>query len=184
MYPPATGPSAQPPDLGVSLVGNEVIGGRNGLLSQTYDRDPATNITGVLMSGNLLALYPAYQDEGDDPGAAALIWRGERINVIGNVLLAGGSGVRVAYGATNLILLKNKFGAAAKVAIDNRAPPGWLLSSQSIGNQLGCGVTFHLRSAMEDGSSQFLYRNNLVNSTNGAVELSCEPLALPVHYQP
>jgi hypothetical protein len=146
----------------------------------------------LLVSGNTFSLYSALSISDDHPGGAVNLWQADRVNVSGNTMLAGGSGLITRGACTNVLVLKNDFASAEQLAVDCIGQLGYngvdssgaLLDCQVFKNDLGCGVSFHLRAPLMDGTRCFAGQNTFLDSSGSPMNPFTEPLALPVHYQP
>ena len=184
----STGASCLPEDLSFGLVGNVVTGGRMGVLGGCNAPQNMTNASRLVIAGNTFSLRPCHPRDANGTefpqGAAVFLWGAAHVNLSGNLLAVGESGLLIENRATNLLVLRNDFAAASVRAVDDLSPPGGPLSSQILKNRLACGVSVHLRAPIQDGSHYFLLRNNYLDTNAATVGLFREPLALPVHFQP
>jgi len=179
------GPTGQIADVSFSFVGNSVTGGRQGVDSVGSGSEPSDpSIAHLLVSGNDFNLYPPYSGFSDGIGGAANLWNVSQLNLSGNTLLSGGDGLIVQGTCSNAVILKNDFSAAAHLGIDDEGPGGSLLYSEIVKNQLSCGVSFHLRAPLQDGTHYFLLENSYLNTNGSAMTLFPDPLNLPFHFNP
>jgi len=181
VYPSLMGPTGQPQDRSFAFVGNQVTGGRHGVLGAAWNYYAEASVADLLISGNRFALYPQPPVGADGPGAAATLWGADHLDLAGNTVAQADSLLAVDQACTNMLVLKNDSAAASIRSIDDRGTGGGLLSSQILKNRLGCGVSVHLRAPLKDGAHHFLRQNACVSTNGATTSLFAEPLALPIH---
>jgi hypothetical protein len=150
------------------------------------------NLTHVAASRQSAANFTSRQWRRSTEAPIRPGWQVDHLNMSGNTLLAGTTGLMLKSACTNVLVLKNDFTSTAKLAVDGLGrlsvdginSAGALLSAQIIKNKLGDGVSFHLRAPIEDGTHYFLRQNSHLDAGGSPMNLFPEPLELPVHYQP
>jgi hypothetical protein len=145
-------------DYFLSVVGNEVDGGRYGALGH---QATTTNWLPFKLNfcGNRVRLLPPFDLIGDYPGAAVYLNGGHHVNVSGNTLLAGGHGVRLGVSNTAFMLIKNDFQVATHRGIAHDAPAGAIQTGVIAKNLLGPTNGFHLKTIHPGGWNYFMIRN-------------------------
>jgi hypothetical protein len=157
------------PNYAVTFVGNSVTGNAFG----AYNDDAALNAPYTLnFSGNSLSLFLPSSDPATNTifGSSVFVWGCQNLNVCGNTMTSGGTGVFYYYtgSSSNSVILANNFSGVTRGGIfDGGTGPE--IDEQVIGNVLGCGYTYHLKTIFQDGSSWFLYNNQYVNTNSVTV---------------
>jgi hypothetical protein len=168
-------------DYVISVVGNQVIGGRHGHLANNTN---GTRFT-LHYSGNTLSLYSAFNDNSDYPGAVVTGSQMKLANVCGNTLLAGDHGVRWLDNCTNAIVLRNHFTNVTYRALAYDGTNGAVRNVAVLKNELGQGASYHLKVRPQEAGNYFLWSNHYYNS-NGVSEVSpfFDYPGAPVHLIP
>ena len=159
-----------------SFVGNEVNGGRFGEKAGSGLQPFHLHFT-----GNTIGVYSAFNLARDYPGAAV---QGPAItfaNVSGNRLVSGGHGIHWGNGCTNAVVLKNDFAAAAYRGLSYDGTNGAVNAMAILKNDLGQGVSYHLRLRESDAGGFFLWGNHYTNGVT-AVNPFTDSLGAPVHF--
>jgi len=159
-----------------SFVGNEVNGGRFG-----EKADLGLHPFHLHFTGNAVAVYPPFDLGGDHPGAVVEGGGIAFANVSGNRLLTGGHGIDWSNGATNAVVLKNDFAAAAYRGLSCDGTNGAVNAMAILKNDLGQGVSYHLRLRESDAGGFFLWGNHYTNGVT-SVNPFTDSLGAPVHF--
>jgi len=112
---------------------------------------------------------------GDYPGAAV---SGEWLEFLN---VSGGHGVNWRNGSVSSVVLKNDFAAAAYLGLAYDGTNGVASGVTILKNQLGQGVSFHLRVPESDAGGFFLWQNKFTNGVTTVLPFTDSANA-PVHF--
>ena len=106
----------------------------------------------------------------------------QQVNVCGNTLSNGMEGVYFVSPSSNSVILANNFGGVAHNSIvDLGWESGTVQDAQVIGNMLGRGDSYHLKTPYTQGPNWFLYKNQYVDSHSNSVPVFTDSASLPAH---
>ena len=178
---PGSSPSKSFVDLSFGFVGNNVIGGRQGVFG--VFKDGSLSIAYLVESGNTFSFLPVNPNYAYDPAAILTVATAASVDVAGNTLVSGDMPIRVTAGCTNAIILANNFSGATLWGLWDQSAAGALAKSLVLKNTISCGNSFHLAAPYSDGSHWFLVQNDYVTNQVPVAPV-WSPADLPVQYQP
>ena len=182
-------------DASFCFVGNIVIGGRHGVLSDYNGYQILRDVTSLVVSGNTFNLDGPLTNNPNEYsgfGAATWIFKGDRLDIAGNTLVTGGYGLQVGAGCTNALVLANDFSKAVVGSIDGSGTAGLgLLNAQIARNKLGSGSycpsnsvsDFHVYAPYANGANYFLLQNSYLDVNSNPINPAFIPANLPVNTQ-
>jgi hypothetical protein len=170
------GPSDLSVENSTCFIGNWIYGGRYGQKAPGTDTPYSCNF-----SGNYLTLVPPFDESGDCPGAAVLVWGSQAANVCGNTMVTGGYGFQFAGGCSSALVLNNIFSNVTYRGIGYWTGGDSLSTAQIFGNMLGQGVSFHVQLPYTNSFGWFLKQNTYLNPSENSVPAFTDPLSSAAH---
>jgi hypothetical protein len=176
----ATGTSY--PNYSATFIGNSVTGNSYGAYNDfSFAQGPYT----LNMSGNSLSLFLPVTNPTTENlpfGSAVEVFGCQNLNVCGNTMTSGGTAVFYYYAAScsNSVILANNFSGASFGGIEDFGT-GPEIDQQVIGNVLGRGYGYHLKTLSWEGPNWFLYNNQYVNTNAVTVPIFTDSADLWAH---
>ncbi|HEY3856825.1 MAG TPA: hypothetical protein VGO67_20770 [Verrucomicrobiae bacterium] len=182
---PIYGPGASGysfPNYSVTFIRNSVTGNAFGAVNDAQSLQGPYSLN---FSGNSLSLFLPTSDPATNAFncSSALVWGCQNLNFSGNTMPSGGTGIIFWGSCSNSVILDNNFSGLTRMGVlDGGAGPE--TAEQMIGNILGCGYSYHLKSIFQEGPNWFLYNNQYLDAHSNYVPPFTDAASLWAHISP